>query len=76
MKKGETSLNASAQKDHPPRDGSLLTTTEVAKWLSVSPGWVRDHATRKQPRLQAVKLGKLLRFRAEDVKEFIQKWCQ
>jgi len=76
MKKGEPSLNASAQQDHPPRDGSLLTATEVAKWLSVSPGWVRDHATRKQPQLQAVKLGKLLRFRAEDVKEFIQKWCQ
>ena len=59
-----------------PSDGALLTATEVAEWLSVSPGWVRDHATRKQPRLQAVKLGKLLRFRTEDVKEFIQKWCQ
>lgn len=65
-----------ARKKDPPKDDSLLTTTEVAQWLSVSPGWVRDHATRKQPRLQAVKLGKLLRFRAEDVKEFIQKWCQ
>jgi excisionase family DNA binding protein len=59
--------------DHPPREGSLLTATEVAKWLSVSPGSVRDYATREQPPLQAVKLGKLLRFRAEAVKEFIQK---
>jgi excisionase family DNA binding protein len=54
---------------------SLLTTEEVAEWLSVSPGWVRDHATRKQPRLPSLKLGKLLRFRTEDVKEFIQRWC-
>jgi excisionase family DNA binding protein len=60
---------------HKFRQESLLTTQEVAEWLSVSPGWVRDHATRKQPRLPSLKLGKLLRFRTEDVKEFIQKWC-
>jgi predicted DNA-binding transcriptional regulator AlpA len=42
----------------------------------VSAGWVRDHATRKQPRLRAVKLGKLLRFRQQDIEEFIQTWCQ
>lgn len=60
---------------HKSTQESLLKTEEVAEWLSVSPGWVRDHATRKQPRLPSLKLGKLLRFRAEDVKEFIQKWC-
>jgi excisionase family DNA binding protein len=47
----------------------LLTPMEVAKWLGVSPGWVRDHATRKRPHLRAVKLGKLLRFRQKDVEE-------
>ena len=26
---------------------SLLTPSEVARWLGVSAGWVRDHATRK-----------------------------
>ena len=50
----------------------LLTPIEVAKWLGVSPGWVRDHATRKRPHLRAVKLGKLLRFRQKDVEEFIE----
>jgi excisionase family DNA binding protein len=58
------------------RAGRLLGPTEVARWLGVSPAWVRDHATRKQPRIKAVKVGKLLRFRAEDVEAFIGEWCQ
>lgn len=49
----------------------MLGPGEVAKWLGVSPGWVRDHATRKDPRIKAVKVGKLLRFRPEDVEAFI-----
>ena len=49
----------------------LLTPTEVAELLHVSPAWVRDHATRRQPHLAAVRLGKLLRFRPEDVEDFI-----
>jgi Helix-turn-helix domain len=53
----------------------LLGPAEVAKWLGVSVAWVRDHATRKSPRLPAVKAGKLLRFRPIDVKDFIQdRW--
>jgi len=50
----------------------LLEPSAVAKWLGVSSGWVRDHATRKEPRLRVVKVGKLLRFRPEDVEEFIR----
>ena len=53
----------------------LLGPSEVAKWLGVSSGWVRDHATRKAPRIRAVKVGKLLRFRPEDVEAFIQTSC-
>ena len=56
--------------------GRLLDPGEVARWLGVSAGWVRDHATRKQPRLKAIKVGKLLRFRPQDVEEFITTWCQ
>lgn len=56
--------------------GKLLTPPEVAKLLDVSVGWVRDHATRKQPHLPAVQLGKLQRFRTDDVEEFIRRWCQ
>jgi hypothetical protein len=50
----------------------LLGPADVAKWLGVSVAWVGDHATRKSPRIPAVKAGKLLRFRPVDVKGFIQ----
>ena len=50
----------------------LLGPADVAKWLGVSSGWVRDHATRKEPRLKAVKVGTLLRFRPEDVEAFLR----
>src|SRR5579864_2886819 len=51
----------------------LLTPADVARILNVSVGWVRDHATRKQPRLPVVKLGKLLRFRPTDVEQFVEQ---
>ena len=49
----------------------LLTPREVATRLGVSERWVRDHATRRYPRIAVVKLGPLLRFRPEDVVQFI-----
>ena len=52
----------------------LLSLDEVAKILGVSRAWVRDHATRRDPRIPAVRLGEkraLLRFRREDVDSFI-----
>ena len=55
---------------------TLLTAREVARILRVSYGWVKDHATRKEPRLRYVRVGDLLRFRPRDVVEFIEKWCQ
>jgi hypothetical protein len=55
----------------------LLDVCDVAKWLSVSNGWVRDHASgRRQPKLQAIKLGSrkgkgLWKFREEEVQQFL-----
>lgn len=49
----------------------LLTPQEVAKRLGVSDRWVRDHATRRFPRIRAVKLGPLLRFRLADIEDFL-----
>jgi predicted DNA-binding transcriptional regulator AlpA len=49
----------------------LLSPLQVAQWLGVSGRWVRDHATRRLPRLPSVKLGSLLRFRPADIEEFI-----
>jgi predicted DNA-binding transcriptional regulator AlpA len=53
---------------------SLMTLDQVAALLGVSKAWVRDHATRRQPRLAVVRLGgkrAVLRFRPDDVETFI-----
>jgi excisionase family DNA binding protein len=54
----------------------LLTPKEVARWLDVSVDCVHNHATRKEPRLPVVRIGKLLRFRNEDVEAFIRGQCR
>ncbi|MHB1856782.1 MAG: helix-turn-helix transcriptional regulator [Acidobacteriaceae bacterium] len=51
----------------------LLTAREVAARLGVSERWLRDHATRRNPRIPAIKLGPLVRFRWADVQEFVAK---
>ena len=53
---------------------ALLSLDEVAATLGTSKAWVRDHATRRNPRLPVVRLGgkrAILRFRVEDVESFI-----
>jgi excisionase family DNA binding protein len=52
---------------------TLLTAGEVAKLLNVSVTWVLDHASRRRPLLQSVKLGKVVRFREADVRAFVQE---
>jgi excisionase family DNA binding protein len=52
-------------------DPRLLTPRQVADRLGVSDRWVRDHATRRSPRIPAVKLGGRLRFRAADIEKFL-----
>jgi excisionase family DNA binding protein len=52
-------------------DERLYTAQEVASRLGVSERWVRDHATRRSPRIRAVKLGPLVRFRWPDVQAFL-----
>ena len=52
----------------------LMTLEQVAQVLGVSKAWVRDHATRRNPRLPVVRFGDkraVLRFRPEDVQKFI-----
>ena len=52
----------------------LMSLEQVAELLGVSKGWVRDHATRRQPRIPVVRLGgkrAVLRFRPQDVENFI-----
>jgi excisionase family DNA binding protein len=51
----------------------LLTPQEVAEILAVSVAWVLDHSSRRRPLLPSVKLGKVVRFRREEVVEFIRE---
>jgi excisionase family DNA binding protein len=52
----------------------LLTVRQVAEWLNVSQSWVRDHAMhRRRPALPSLKLGKSLRFREDQIAEWIRQ---
>jgi predicted DNA-binding transcriptional regulator AlpA len=54
----------------------LVTLDQVAQMLGTSKACVRDHATRRNPRIPCVRLGgrrALLRFRPQDVEQFIDK---
>jgi len=58
---------------------NLLSLGDVAQLLQVSKAWVRDHATRRNPRIPVVRLGgkrALLRFRPQDVELFITENLQ
>jgi excisionase family DNA binding protein len=56
-----------------PTQERLLNAREVAARLGVSERWVRDHTTRRFPKLRGVKLGTLMRYRNADVEEFMEK---
>ncbi len=49
----------------------LMNAREVAARLGVSERWVRDHTTRRSPKIRAVKLGTLIRYRPADVDTFM-----
>lgn len=54
----------------------LWTLDEVAEFLQMSKDWVRDHATRRQPRIPSIRLGDrraVLRFRPEDIRQFVNE---
>lgn len=60
-------------------DDVLLTPEQVADRLNVSVDWVRDHSSRKNPRLPVIRLGGgpgrkgLLRYRAKEIEKFISE---
>jgi predicted DNA-binding transcriptional regulator AlpA len=59
---------------HSVRLEHLLTLDQIAAMLGVSKAWVRDHATRRNPRIPVVRLGgkrAVLRFRPQDIENFI-----
>jgi len=62
-----------------PSQDTLWTPEQVAKRLNVSPDWVRDHSSRKEPRLPVIRLGGgpgragLLRYRPSEIEKFIEE---
>ena len=50
---------------------ALLTPKQVADRLQVSVAWVRDHSTRKYPRLPVSRVGGLLRYHPEDIDNWV-----
>ena len=52
-------------------DERLLNARQVADKLGVSERFIRDHTTRRSPRIPAVRLGKLIRYRRADVDNFM-----
>lgn len=56
---------------HSPGHDRLMNARQVAEKLGVSERFIRDHTTRRVPRIPAVKLGKLIRYRPADVDVFM-----
>lgn len=73
LRKTSPSLTGSRDTTFDP----LWTPEQVAERLNVSPDWVRDHSSRKEPRLPVIRLGGgpgragLLRYRASAIEKFI-----
>jgi Helix-turn-helix domain len=58
--------------EQPNHDGErLLNARQVADKLGVSERFIRDHTTRRSPKIPALKLGKLIRYRCADVDIFM-----
>jgi predicted DNA-binding transcriptional regulator AlpA len=58
---------------HKHNDERLLNARQVADKLGVSERWVRDHTTRRNPRIRGIKMGMLVRYRRADVDVFMQE---
>jgi len=54
-----------------PGNDRLMNARQVAAKLGVSERWVRDHTTRRSPRIRGLKMGSLMRYRLADVEAFL-----
>lgn len=55
----------------------LMTVEEVAKYLRMSAGWVRQHSSgERQPTLPRLKLGGAVRFRQSAVEKFLAEMAE
>jgi Helix-turn-helix domain len=49
------------------------TVKDLSTEWGISEGWIRDHATRKQPRIKGRKFGKFIKFHKTDIETFLNK---
>ena len=54
-----------------PENDRLMNARQVAAKLGVSERWVRDHTTRRSPKIRGLKMGSLMRYRLTDVEAFL-----
>ena len=53
--------------------GRLLSVEDVAALLGMSTAWVRQHSNgMRRPAIPSVKLGKCVRFRRQQIEQFIK----
>ena len=62
---------APSQSIAAPGNDRLMNARQVAAKLGVSERWVRDHTTRRSPRIRGLKMGSLMRYRLADVEAFL-----
>lgn len=56
-----------------PSHDRLMTVSEVARMLSMSSAWIRQHSSGlRQPTIPSLKMGKSVRFRLSSVEAFIE----
>jgi excisionase family DNA binding protein len=53
-------------------DDQLLDVGEAATVLRVSHFYIRDHATRLEPKIPHVRFGRRILFRRSDLREFVE----
>ncbi len=68
---GDRQILAARLVPQSPGHDRLMNARQVAEKLGVSERFIRDHTTRRFPRIPAVKLGKLIRYRPADVDVFM-----
>lgn len=49
------------------------TVKELAAEWGMKESWIRDHVTRKKPRIKARKFGRLTRFHRDDIETFLKQ---
>ena len=69
------SIAGDSKPQESPDAETLLTVQEVAALLKVPVSWVYEHArAHGKKRLPHLKIGKYLRFRSQDIVEWLDTW--